>query len=612
MWKNVPAGSVLKLDGTLVHSQGIAPASASEVTYDNTGTGLSSTDVQAAITEVAMPMQPTKRGTAYGLQNSSNGSDGYGRNCNPGDYSLDIYSASGPGVVQRLSSVSSLVIQNDTADTELTTLDKSIVCVNSGTIADADLTQSVVLATLIQSIGNAFAKAALIGNFLDVDLVHGESSIVISTNSDATETVTIAGNQAAYIGNCTKTLTVADRDFVLSDYDTFRFTTIPSGTTAKCLYYDATTGAITNGDLPTASVSDKTSTVSGKQHGFTAFTTNSIENVGYNNMPGYQVSNATIANRVVAVGQSLFTNATNGGSMQNCMFMGSNVTVSPTASFRNAVIFANNYSNTSTPGVVESIMITPKASGVLAMPGAVPLANSIILCPNDVTLTSTSDGSTLTLSSGRVVTGTKNMIISRSSSDVNMQQTSGGGGHILITNSDSGYTIGLANVYTKNIILNIDNVPTIVPAGNNDFICNSTGIRWLLTPLTVSNFAAGDLTNFLYNKTSNRIIPVNRSSSGYGVAPIIYNMVATCSVSGAECRAFVTIPYEYQSSAWVAKMTVLVTARNPTTNAAINYRAGVTQITNDQTIKINAYEQPNGGAQTAGTTDIIVDIILGF
>lgn len=616
MMKNNGFSGALKLDGYYKTSQASGPVSASDVTYDNSSSGLPATNVQQAIDAVAQPMQPTQLGLAYGVQDDINNSDAYGKNSMPGQFSLSVYSAIGSGVPQQSNLTSSLIVQNDTADDSTTTLDKSIVCVNSGIISGSDLTQATMFSTLIQSLGAAFSKSALFGNFLDVALSNGTSSIVIATNSDASETVTIDAKQGAYIGNCTKTLTVKDRQFYVSSFDDFYVQTLANQPTSKCVYYDETSGRVTYGDVPVpASTPQKASLVPGTQYGFTSTGPNNVENVGYNNAPNYQVTNSTIINRTVLLGQNLFSNASNTGSMQSCFFMGHNITASPTASFLNSFIAANQLSNTNFPGTTGCVVIAPRASALTSLSGAQNnLSNSVIISPNIVTFSGSAqaiNSEDLVIATGPVTVGQRNLILCRTNGSVDMQQTNGNG-HILIYNNDLPFTYGVANTFSNNIIMMTQGAGLISPANNNEFLCNTTRIRWSLNTNPFNGHTAGTLTPIMFDKTSTAMGPYARSSSGFGYAPLVYNIQVQCDVSGGECRGFVTIPTEYQSATWVAKMTIVATARNPSGSSATLFTAGVTSITSNTTIKINVYQQPVSGTFGHASVSVLTDVLLSW
>lgn len=615
MMKNNGFSGALKLDGFYPSSQPSTPVSADQVSYDNSGSGLPATDVQQAIDVLSMPMQPAQLGLAYGIQDEVSNSDAYGKLSLPGQYSLTVYSAIGSNVPQQAQLTSSLLVQNDTADDSSTLLDKSCITVNSGTIAGCDLTQATMFSTLIQSLGSEFSKSALYGNFLDVRLTRGPSTLVVATNSDASQTVDVDGEQAGYIGNCTRSVTVKDRQFYISEFDDFFIQTLANSTTSKCVFYDETSGRLSYGDAPTGTpVASKTSLVDGKQYGFTSFGSNRVENVGYNNAPNYQVSNAAIINRAVILGQNLFSNASGGGSMQSCFLMGNDITASPTASFINSFIAANNLSNTNFPGTSGCVVIAPRLSGLTSLSaGSNALSNSVIISPDIVTFSAPS-GSTqsedIAITTGQLEVGQKNLILSRTNASVSMTQNTGNG-HILLYNADTPFAIGLATQASNNIML-FTGSPTLTPTADKEFLCNTTSARWTLQPNIFFGSVAGDTVPLMFNKATSRVAPIDRSLGGFGLAPTTYNYQVACTLSGGECRGFLTIPTEYQSLAWVNKMSVIATARNPTGVVTTFYSAGVTSIASNTTIKINAYEQTNGGPQASCAVDIIVDVILAF
>lgn len=616
MMKNNGFAGALKLDGFYQSSQNTGPVSASDVSYDNSSSGIPASNVQQAIDAVAQPMQPAQLGLAFGSQDDASNSDGYGRNCLPGQYSLTVYSAIGSGVQQQASIISSTLIQNDTADDTSTKLDKSNIIVNSGSIAGADLSQATMISTYIQSLGAEFAKSVTFGNFLDIQMSRGPSTIVIAANSDASETVLVDAKQGCYIGNCTRTLTLKDRQFYISSFDDFYIQTLANEITSKCVYYDENSGRMTFGDAPTPSVTpQKASLAAGTQFGFTATGSNYVENVGYNNAPNYQVSNAAIINRTILLGQNLFPNATNTGSMQSCFFMGHNITASPTASFINSFIAANQLSSTNFPGTSGCVVIAPRASALTSLSGAQNnLSNSVIISPDIVTFSGTAqaiNSEDLVISTGAVTVGQRNLLLCRTNGTVDMQQTTGNG-HILLYNSDLPFTFGVANAFSNNIMLMTQGAALLSPANNNEFLCNSTRARWSLNTNPFSSQTAGSLTPLMFDKNTSTIAPYARSTSGFGYAPLVYNIQTQCDVSGGECRGTVTIPTEYQSATWVAKMTIVLTPRNPGALSTTLYTAGVTSITGNNTIRINVYQQAVGGALAHATVSVLTDVLLSW
>ena len=250
------------------------------------------------------PMQPTVRGTAYGLQDAPGNirninALGYAVNTSPGmSNCIDLYTASPFGQTQEMIIGNSLCIDNRNIQNTATTVSNAsavlnenvcsgavlavsavhanqsnftnantlncvfdindVNCTNiaaqqsavvgtNSTLQNATLDRSVLVTTRGTMTGLNLEGSTVVGSLDGMNIANGSENVILAAKTAAGPVVNILGRQCGYIGNQARPETVNDREFVISSYDRFFLDTPRSDIGPLVCYFDDITDELTVG-----------------------------------------------------------------------------------------------------------------------------------------------------------------------------------------------------------------------------------------------------------------------------------------------------------------------------------------------------------------------------
>lgn len=397
------------------------------------------------------------------------------------------------------------ITTTNNANTSVTSVGDSIFEANLGSIKSAQVLNSIVVAnnsTLDSSTfdracmhvsgltapGIGFEGSTMLGSLTAANVTSARESMFLASNAGTA--VNQAGRQSLYIGNCSFSETITDREARISGYDRFFLRALRNDVSSNQLaYYDPNTTELTFGSPPALAV--KQPTTSGGQFGINSLANNSEVN-GRNSFNNY-AAGPTALSGVTAVGQQLYQASVPGtNNFTNCIFLGRSHQFTGANLIQNSMIAATITGNVGITGISESCMIVPRAASLLlnysgACTGANFHSSGVVTCTSDPLF------STVLSSGGTVNPGTANLVVCENQSGGLI--TMSGQGNTLISSSSAAQTYSWPGGVSNSTVIRSGANP-ITPNAASQLAVNHTSFLF-------PNLSTGTVTNAVYPVTFN-------------------------------------------------------------------------------------------------------------
>ena len=461
---------------------------ARDVSFDPAPSGLSSTNVQDVIDELAAttfsPMQPTTLGLAYGRQDIGDAYSGYGYEslASGGVASLSVFNRNVDNDPQLAPLSYTCIVQNNSYDDTDTDLRAATVMINDSRIKAAKMLDCTGVISRLEANTIDLSGACVVGDMRNMNTSQAVSSIILKSTYDNPEAVAFNTNTlgCVYIGNQRAPLTIDDGHFVTGEYQRFFMRYLNNGSTPWAVYYDTATGELTwNATSPTAL---KRSLTAGISYGYGSSATHS-EICGEGTLDLHETVGPALLSDVSALGHQNLAGLNPAVALTNTMILGSRLVANALTSSIASTFIATNQANlTTTTGMSSNVIIMPRPNaintgGVAALSGLIAISTSTLTLPSGAG-TARSNG--VVISRSPVQMGLQaNLIINSSSSSITLPQLNNNtdGGNMIFMAGTSNTNYDLPAPRTGCIIFTSNTGPNLYPVRDKMFVCTATSYR---------------------------------------------------------------------------------------------------------------------------------------